>query len=72
LFILLASERVNPYFTQEKFNVWVAMLNLEYKYGSKESLETLFLQALKETKVINAYSEKEIHLMLSFRESNSI
>lgn len=32
---------------QEKFNVWVALLNLESIYGSKESLEKCFGDALK-------------------------
>ena len=34
----------------EKFNVWVAWLNLEHKYGSMESLEAAFLRAIQESK----------------------
>jgi rRNA biogenesis protein RRP5 len=36
---------------QEKFNVWMAWLNLEYKYGSKEALEQTLKQAETESKV---------------------
>jgi len=31
---------------QEKFNIWVALLNLENSYGSKESLDKIFQEAL--------------------------
>ena len=32
---------------REKLNVWVALLNLENSYGTKDSLETLFQEAIK-------------------------
>ena len=35
----------------EKYNVWVALLNLEHKYGSMPSLEALFKRAILESKV---------------------
>lgn len=36
---------------KEKYNIWVALLNLEYKFGSKESLERIFSQSINENKV---------------------
>lgn len=44
---------------KEKFNVWMAWLNLEYKYGSKDSLEQTLQQALVESK------GKDIYLALA-------
>jgi rRNA biogenesis protein RRP5 len=35
----------------EKFNVWMALLNMEYKFGTSESLEKVFTQAIAESKV---------------------
>jgi hypothetical protein len=39
------------FFLQEKFNVWLALLNMEHKYGSMETLETAFARAVAESKV---------------------
>jgi hypothetical protein len=36
---------------QEKYNVWIALLNLEHKYGSMETLEKAFARAVAESKV---------------------
>lgn len=43
-------------FLQEKFNVWLALLNMEHKYGSMETLETAFARAVAESKVRAPYS----------------
>jgi rRNA biogenesis protein RRP5 len=40
----------------EKFNVWMAWLNLEYKYGTKESLDQTLQQATRESKVHSDYT----------------
>lgn len=37
----------------EKYNVWVAYLNLELKYGDAETLEKVFARACAESKVSN-------------------
>eukprot|EP01036_Dinobryon_divergens_P026442 gene26442-35097_t len=34
----------------EKYNVWIALLNMEYKYGTTESLEKAFSTAVAESK----------------------
>jgi rRNA biogenesis protein RRP5 len=34
----------------EKFNVWVALLNMEYRYGTRESFERALVQAVNESK----------------------
>ena len=36
----------------EKFNVWVAYLNLEHKFGSMDTLEGVFGRAIQESKVV--------------------
>ena len=43
---------------QEKQNVWVALLNLEVLYGTKESLDKAFQDALKVT------DQKKIYMKL--------
>ena len=51
--ILLANKglsTINFREEDEKFNVWVAYLNLEHKYGSMDSLEAAFLRAIQESK----------------------
>lgn len=35
----------------EKFNVWVALLNSEHKYGTKETFDSTFAKAIQESKV---------------------
>jgi rRNA biogenesis protein RRP5 len=45
---------------QEKLNVWIAMLNLENTYGTDESLETTFKDAVRHN------DAKTIHLRLAF------
>lgn len=35
----------------EKFNVWIALLNMEHKYGSMETLDKAFTKAVAESKV---------------------
>ena len=35
----------------EKYNIWVAWLNLEYQYGSMTKLEEVFKRAVQESKV---------------------
>lgn len=44
---------------QEKFNVWIALLNLENTYGTDESLETTFKEAARRN------DSKTIHLALA-------
>ena len=39
------------FFIQEKYNVWAAYLNMEYKYGTKDTLEAVFKRAVQESKV---------------------
>jgi rRNA biogenesis protein RRP5 len=36
---------------QEKYNVWVAMINLEHKYGTDRTLQEVFKRAVTESKV---------------------
>jgi len=36
---------------QEKYNVWIALLNMEHKYGSMETLGKAFTSAVAESKV---------------------
>ena len=40
---------------QEKFNVWVALLNLEATYGTKSQLEETFQEAVKVNEPKNVY-----------------
>uniref|UniRef100_A0A1B6DWD4 Pre-mRNA-splicing factor Syf1/CRNKL1-like C-terminal HAT-repeats domain-containing protein n=1 Tax=Clastoptera arizonana TaxID=38151 RepID=A0A1B6DWD4_9HEMI len=40
----------------EKFNIWVALLNLENNYGSEENLKSLFEEALKKNDEYLVYS----------------
>ena len=40
---------------QEKFNVWVALLNLEATYGTKSQLEETFREAVKVNEPKNVY-----------------
>ncbi len=35
----------------EKFNVWMALLNLEHKYGDSKSLDAVLEKAVAESKV---------------------
>lgn len=35
----------------EKYNIWMAWLNLEYKFGTSESLDKVYQQAINESKV---------------------
>lgn len=35
---------------EEKFNVWVALLNMEYRYGSRDSFDKALTQAVNESK----------------------
>jgi len=44
---------------EEKYNVWLALLNLEYKFGTMESLEALFKRAIAESRA------KYLHLHLA-------
>jgi hypothetical protein len=37
--------------SQEKYNVWIALLNMEHKYGTTETLEQAFTRAVAESKV---------------------
>jgi hypothetical protein len=40
--------------------VWLALLNMEHKYGSMETLETAFARAVAESKV--RVTSSDIHL----------
>lgn len=49
-------------FLQEKYNVWIALLNMEHKYGSMETLEKAFTSAVAESKVKFCYIFNLSHL----------
>ncbi len=51
LFILLLYFELSFFNIQEKYNIWVALINLEHKYGSMISLENVFKRAVSESKV---------------------
>jgi len=40
----------------EKYNVWIALLNMEHKYGSMETLDKAFTKAVAESKVSIRFS----------------
>lgn len=44
---------------KEKFNIWIAMLNMESSFGTKDSLEAVFKEAVK------ANEPKTIYLKLA-------
>ncbi|RWS19754.1 hypothetical protein B4U80_06560, partial [Leptotrombidium deliense] len=39
----------------EKFNIWVAMLNLENEFGDEESLNAVFTRALQMNEPLKVY-----------------
>lgn len=43
--------------------MWVALINLEHKYGSMQSLESLFKRAILESKV-SFYSDDKVVIKL--------
>jgi rRNA biogenesis protein RRP5 len=49
----------SPAALQDKYNIWVALLNLEHGYGSASSLESAFAQGVQESK------GKYLHLHLA-------
>ncbi|KAJ3655566.1 hypothetical protein Zmor_014689 [Zophobas morio] len=50
-----AIETINMTLVKEKFNIWVALLNLENMYGTKESFEKLFEEAVKYNDSLEMY-----------------
>ena len=46
---------------QEKFNVWMALLNMELKYGTSQSLEKAFARAVAESKVSLPVNQSVAH-----------
>jgi tetratricopeptide (TPR) repeat protein len=50
-----AIETINMTLTKEKFNVWIAFLNLENMYGTKESFENIFEDAVKYNDSLDVY-----------------
>lgn len=52
----------------EKYNVWVALINLEHKYGTMGSLDKCFKQGLSETKGKYLY----IHLAGLYDSANDV
>lgn len=53
---------------EEKFNVWIAYINMEYKYGNMTTLEAVFKRAIAESK------GKRIHLNLAeaYEQANDV
>lgn len=45
-----ALQTINMREEDEKYNIWIALLNLEFKYGGKDSFETSFKRANAESK----------------------
>lgn len=53
---------------QEKFNVWIAWLNLEHMYGTTEGYEQLFEEALRCNEPVKVYRQ----MALNFEQSGKI
>lgn len=51
-----ALKTINFRETQERMNIWIAMLNLELRYGSKESFEEVLKEALRVNEPFNVYT----------------
>lgn len=51
---------------QEKLNVWTALLNLEHLYGTQDSLDSVFKEALQFNEPLKVY----MHLAQIYVESN--
>ncbi|RZC40160.1 RRP5 -like protein, partial [Asbolus verrucosus] len=50
-----AIETINVTLVKEKFNVWIALINLEVMYGTKESFNKLFEDAVKYNDSLEIY-----------------
>ena len=42
---------------QEKFNIWIAYLNLENLYGTQEKLKEILARALQQNQAIKVYQQ---------------
>lgn len=51
-----ALKTINFRETQERLNIWIALLNLELRYGSKESFEDVLKEALQVNEPFNVYA----------------
>ncbi|XP_030753555.1 protein RRP5 homolog [Sitophilus oryzae] len=50
-----ALDSINMTYTEEKFNIWIVLLNLENAFGTKESFDRVLDEALKFNEPLNIY-----------------